>query len=336
MARVVYPRSRQEGTLPYELSGMGVAGLILSDLPSAFLAGVDIARALQQERWQRQMYEQQMKYTQSANLLNMMFDALARVGDVEQVKKTLTDQQKQQIQQTLGVNVDEMLSSIPTIGSLLPQADYSIVGERTKNLGYWLGNYYTTLPGSAVKEIFGSKITSPEGKTIEIDPNKLYVLPAGYQQLWTKKQQLEFNKAKLGQQLALHRDKLMGDEKLKAVKTALDYADSMLKTGEIETARQYLKSIYATINEVYTEKVGMPLIVDTSIFEIEESSILEDIANTIRSALGFKKEEPKTKGREKTQFFGEQPPSPAPPGKRWVKKEIAPGITSWTLEDEKK
>lgn len=305
---------QQAGILPYQLSGMGVAGTILSGLPQAFLSGLDVARALKHEEWQRQQYEQQMKYTQGANLLNMIFDALARVGDVEQVKKTVPEQHKKLILETVGINVDEMLSSIPKIENLLPQADYSIVGEKTKNLGYWLGGYYTTLPGTAVKELFGEKITTPEGREIKVDPNRLYVLPSGYQQLWTRKQQMELNKARLFQQLYFNRNKLATDEKLKAIKTALDFARRNLETGNIKGTQDLLSQALFSLNEVYKEKVGMPLVFDTSILDVEERGFLEEIIDTISTALGFKEVTKETK-------------SITPKTEKTTPKQIAPGVT---------
>lgn len=290
--RQLYPYTsamQQVGMLPYELGGMGVAGVVFSGLPQAFLSGLDIARALQQEEWQRKMYEQQLKYTQGANLLNMLFESVAKLGNIEEAKKMLTPEQKQMISQVIGFDVEKFLESLPTLEQIYPGADYSIVGEKTKKLGYWLSNLYTTLPGNAVKDIFGEKTISAEGKEIVIDPKKLYVLPVGYQQLWGKKQQLEFNKLKLSQQLALYRDKLAQDEKLKAVKTSLDYSRKLLEAGEIEASQKHLRGMLESLKEIFKEKTGYELDVDPSIFEESDVNWLKELIDTIKESLGVTK-----------------------------------------------
>lgn len=301
MARYPYTQAMyQAGILPYALTGLEIAGLSLQEVPEAFLRGIDIARALEQEKWQKQQYEQQMKYTQGANLLNMVFDAVSRIGDIEQAKTMLTPDQKQLIRQTVGIDIDSFLASLPKIGHLFPEADFSIVGENVKNLGYWLGNLYTTLPGSAVKELLGEKFTTATGETIKIVPEKVYVLPSGYQQLWGRKQQLELNKKKLAAQLQMHRDKIGADDRLKAIKTVLDTASTHIKAGDIDMAKVYLKHVYEGLNKVFIDKVGVSLDIDPSVFETDDVNFLQSIINTISENLSIIK--PKTQQTQQTQL----------------------------------
>lgn len=271
------PQGYYYNVFPYEVTPEMAMGLVWQSLPEAFLTGLDIARALQQEKWQRQQYEYQRKYTEGANLLNAFFNALSQGVPVEDAKKMIPEQRKKEIAQIFGIDINQL--SIPTVETLYPQADYSLVGEKVKGLAYPFSQYFTVLPGSAVKDILGSELTTPTGETIKIKDTAQYLVPATYSTMWGKQKQFELGRTKL--MMAL--DKVKDDEKLKAIDRALNLAQRYLQMGNIEEARKIVKNITESVAGIYKEKTGYDINFDDLLIEQADKGWLEIIVDTIRS-----------------------------------------------------
>ena len=291
-----------EGLYPYEVTGPMAMGLVWGGLPQAFLSGLDIARALKQEEWQRQMYEQQAKYTRGATLLDTMFKVLGQTGDIEKAKSILTDEQKEVIASTFGINIDNVLDSMPKIKDVFRGASFDLVGEQTGNLAYWLSNLYTVLPGSAVKELFGGveKIkVSEKPEEINILPSQSYVVPINYAQLYNIQTRRAIALYNLGSRL----QGKVADDKLKHLQATLGAAQRQLQTGKIEEAQKTVASVLRELNEEYYKNWGTYLFAPEELEPPKEETSW--IINTLNSALqliGIKK-----KTESQTPTIGGQP-----------------------------
>ena len=322
------PTRIPEGLYPYEVTGPMAMGLVWSGLPQAFLTGVDIARALKQEEWQRKMYEQQMqlyeqnlKYTQGANLLNALFQVLGQTGNIEKAKNILTDEQKGFIATTFGINIDNMLESMPKIKDVFRGASFDLVGEQTGNLAYWLSNLYTVLPGRAIKDIFGNtKITildeKGQPKEITLSPAQNYVVPINYAQLYN----IETRRAMALYNLGFKLQGKVDDRKLKQLQLALQVAKSQLQEGKLEDAQKTVANVLRELNEEYFKNWGAYLLPPEELVPPkEETNWIINILGSILQFIGLK-EKTETKTQTPT---GEQ--LPFRPVKREQPQPPSPG-----------
>jgi len=200
------PRDTQElpmylGYLPYPVPP---EGLIMANLPQAFLTGLDIARTLRSEKEARQLRELQVEQAlaeQDLRLLNSLWNYLSSSGLAGSIADYLPEQQTKQLQQRYakyGIDITKL--RVPSVKDAYPNISDILVGEGVANrVGVsTLGTLYDVVPGdwiiSAIGKEYGGKPVNRE---------QVYLIPKGATKTYLETTKLSLKQRELQDKLNL-------------------------------------------------------------------------------------------------------------------------------------
>jgi|YNPMSStandDraft_1061717.scaffolds.fasta_scaffold49388_2 hypothetical protein len=278
------PRNTQElpmylGYLPYPVPP---EGLIMANLPQAFLTGIDIARTMRAEQEARQLRQLQVEQAlaeQDLRLLNSLWNYLSSSGLAGSIADYLPEQQVEQLQQRYakyGIDITKL--KMPSVKDVYPNVSDILVGEGVANrVGVpTLGTLYDVVPGdwivSAIGKEFGGKPISKE---------QMYLIPRGATKTYLETMKLSLKQRELQDKFNLKLTELQGKQdkdSMKRLELLIKWTKTLQDNYKPELIAQ--PGTRKAINEALIQ-IGQELGVDVSDLLLSE----EDTAYTTKRSV---------------------------------------------------
>jgi hypothetical protein len=203
------------GYLPYPVPP---EGLIMANLPQAFLTGLDIARTLRAEKEARQLRELQVEQAlaeRDLQLLNSLWNYMSSSGLAGSIADYLPQQQKEQLQQRFskyGIDITKL--KVPSVKDVYPNVSDILVGEGVASkVGVsTLGTLYEVVPGDWIVSAIGKEY---DGKPVNRE--QVYLIPKGATKTYLETMKLSLKQKELQDKLRLKLTELQGKKDKKSM-----------------------------------------------------------------------------------------------------------------------
>jgi len=306
------PRDTRElpmylGYLPYPVPP---EGLIMANLPQAFLTGLDIARTLRSEKEARQLRELQVEQAlaeRDLQLLNSLWNYLSSSGLAGSIADYLPQQQTEQLQQRYakyGIDITKL--RVPSVKDVYPNISDILVGKDVANkVGVsTIGTLYEVVPGDWVVTAIGKKFGD---ETIDI--GRPYLIPKGATKTYLETTKLSLKQKELQDKLNLKLTELRGKQdkdSMRRLELLIKWTKTLQDNYKPELIAQ--TGTRKAINEALTQ-IGQELGVDVSDLLLSEEdtayttkrSVLDSIIDLFRTIIP---QQPKTQQPTKPQQQG--------------------------------
>jgi hypothetical protein len=295
------------GYLPYPVPP---EGLIMANLPQAFLTGLDIARTLRSEKEARQLRELQVEQAlaeRDLQLLNSLWNYLSSSGLAGSIADYLPQQQKEQLQQRFskyGIDITKL--KVPSVKDVYPNVSDILVGEGVASkVGVsTLGMLYEVVPGdwivSAIGKEYGGKPVNRE---------QVYLIPKGATKTYLETMKLSLKQKELQDKLQTKLADLQGKkdkDSMKRLELLIKWAKTLQDNYKPELIAE--RRTREAINEALS-RIGRELDVDVSDLLLSEEdtayttkrSVLDSIVDWLKGLLPQQPQTPQTQQPTKQQ-----------------------------------